>query len=128
MANPAEDASYGDSKQNVRFFFSSNGNALALWQQYRNDDTPHKTWTNRYTVGTGWSTAEQFDNTPGDDFSPEIVGDALGNAFALCQQLLAGCTVDGEVLAMVSGGDVLQPSGYRGGDHLVERVAGVAAE
>ncbi len=86
MAIPAEDASYGDAKDKLRLFFDTSGNALVVWQQYHSFDTPHKTWTNRYTVGAGWGKAAMFDNTPGDDLSPEIVSDARGNAFAVWTQ------------------------------------------
>ncbi len=61
------------------------GNAIAVWAQH--DGTRNNIWANRYTVGSGWGTAEllETDNT-GSAISPQIVLDSAGNALAVWQQ------------------------------------------
>ena len=61
------------------------GHALAVWTQ--SDGTQFNIWANRYTVGTGWGTAQllETDNT-GDALAPQIAVDATGQALAVWEQ------------------------------------------
>ena len=63
----------------------SNGNAIAVWQQH--DGTRNNIWSNRYTQGTGWGTAEliETDNT-WNAFFPQVGIDSNGNAVAVWRQ------------------------------------------
>ncbi len=60
------------------------GNAVAVW--YQHDGTRNNIWSNRYTVGVGWGTAEliETDNT-GYALSPQVEMDPSGNAVAVWQ-------------------------------------------
>ncbi|MEO8523779.1 MAG: hypothetical protein ABI460_03570 [Caldimonas sp.] len=64
------------------------GNALAVWSQ--SDGTRYNVWSNRYTAGTGWGTAELIETDNAGDaarFSaPEIAFDRSGNALAVWEQ------------------------------------------
>lgn len=64
---------------------NNSGNALAVWHQKGviHDDI----WSNRYTVGAGWGTAEliESDNVGPADF-PQIAIDNNGNALAVWNQ------------------------------------------
>jgi hypothetical protein len=63
----------------------ASGNALAVWRQF--DDTVDNIWTNRYTAGTGWGTAELIENNnAGDATEVQIAFDASGNALAVWRQ------------------------------------------
>ncbi len=61
------------------------GNATAVWLQY---DTPklRSVWSNRYTKGAGWGTAERIENDDLDALRPRIAMDQNGNALAIWQQ------------------------------------------
>ena len=61
------------------------GNAIAVWEQ--SDGTRVNIWTNRYTAGVGWGTAQLIENdNAGDATAPAIGTDAAGNAVAVWQQ------------------------------------------
>ena len=69
----------------------ASGNAIAIWAQ---DDAPEadpdvrtSIWSNRFTAGTGWGSAElvETDDT-GNAWSPQIAIDSDGNALAVWQQ------------------------------------------
>ena len=63
----------------------ASGNAIAVW--YQSDGTRDNIYANRYTAGTGWSTAvliETDDTGPAD--SPQIAIDGSGNAIAVWEQ------------------------------------------
>ncbi|MGC2165326.1 MAG: hypothetical protein WA632_04870 [Gallionella sp.] len=60
------------------------GNALAVWHQF--DGTRFSIWSNRYTIGTGWGTAELIETDTGGAFGPQIAVDASGNAMAIWEQ------------------------------------------
>lgn len=64
--------------------FDASGNALAVWRQ--SDGTRNNIWSNRYTAGTGWGTAELIETAGGDAAYPEIAIDASGNALAVWSQ------------------------------------------
>jgi hypothetical protein len=58
------------------------GNALAVWTQ--SDGTRDNIWSNRYTVGSGWGTAELIEtDDAGDATAPQIALDTAGNALAV---------------------------------------------
>ena len=63
----------------------SNGNAMAVWQQF--DGTVNNIWANRYDATTGWGTAGliETDDT-GDAISPQIAIDGAGDAIAVWTQ------------------------------------------
>ncbi|WP_196812960.1 Ig-like domain-containing protein [Cupriavidus sp. WS] len=62
-----------------------NGNALAVWYQF--DGVRTNIWSNRYTAGAGWGTAQlvETDNA-GDAGYPQVVMDAAGNALTVWYQ------------------------------------------
>jgi hypothetical protein len=61
------------------------GNALAVWSQ--SDSIRQSIWANRYTVGSGWGTAQLIEtDDAGDAGSSRIVMDAGGNALAVWSQ------------------------------------------
>jgi len=71
--------------QAVQIAIGANGDALAVWQQF--DGTRESIWSNRYTAGTGWSTAARIENDNAEDaFSPEIAIDGSGNALVVWRQ------------------------------------------
>jgi hypothetical protein len=67
--------------------FDADGHALAVWVQenaenyWRND-----VWSNRYTAGVGWGTAERIETGAGNASYPQIAIDANGNAMAVWTQ------------------------------------------
>ncbi len=76
---------------NYRIAFDANGNAIAIWEQDDGPDTDPNIitniWSNRYTAGTGWGTAELVEtDDAGNAWSPEIAIDANGNVLAVWQQ------------------------------------------
>jgi len=59
-----------------------NGNAFAVWRQY--DGTMYNIWSNRYTVGSGWGTAQLIENdNSGNADVPQIAVDHDGNAIVV---------------------------------------------
>lgn len=83
-AAPIETNSAGDANE-TRIAIGANGNALVVWQQH--DGMRINIWSNRYTTGTGWGTAELIEtDNAGDAYSPRIAFDANGNAQAVWSQ------------------------------------------
>jgi hypothetical protein len=70
---------------NPAIAMDGSGNALAVWNQF--DGVRNNIWSNRYTVGSGWSAAELIEtfNTGSTDL-PRIAMDAGGNALAVWSQ------------------------------------------
>jgi hypothetical protein len=71
-----------------KVFVDQNGNAIAVWAQQQLG-LIFRVWANRYTVGTGWSSAELIDSGTGGYISNnrvEVAGDSIGNAFAVWSQ------------------------------------------
>jgi hypothetical protein len=64
--------------------FDSNGNAIAVWQQY--DGTRYNIWANRYTAGSGWGSAQLIETDAGWAGDPQIAFDSNGNAIAVWYQ------------------------------------------
>jgi len=61
------------------------GNAIAVWWQ--DDGTRNNIWTNRYTIGVGWGTAQLLETSDlGDAGRPHVAIDSSGNAIAVWQQ------------------------------------------
>ncbi len=64
------------------------GNALAVWSQ--SDGTRYNVWSNRYTAGSGWGTAELIETDNAGDAArisaPQIAFDGSGNALAVWEQ------------------------------------------
>lgn len=61
------------------------GNALAIWEQY--DGTRNNIWSNRYTAGSGWGTAELIEsNNAGGAVKPQIAVNSAGDALAVWEQ------------------------------------------
>ncbi|MEQ1517854.1 MAG: hypothetical protein ABL931_15345, partial [Usitatibacteraceae bacterium] len=64
------------------------GNALAVWRQF---DARDNIWANRYTIGTGWGTAQMIESHAlGEVAAPKIVSDAAGNAIAMWANPIVG--------------------------------------
>jgi len=62
----------------------SNGNALAVWQQY--DGTRYNIWANRFD-GSSWGSATLIEtDNAGTAYSPQIAIDSNGNALAVWYQ------------------------------------------
>ncbi len=61
------------------------GNAVAVWRQ--SDGTSTNLVANRFTVGTGWGTAEPIETETGEVRFPRVAMDADGNAVAVWRQL-----------------------------------------
>ncbi len=65
--------------------FDASGNALAVWQQ--SDGLRRNIWSNRYSAGTGWGTAELIEwNNAADADNPQMAVDGTGNAVVVWQQ------------------------------------------
>jgi hypothetical protein len=60
------------------------GNAVVVWQQ--TDGIRFSIWSNRYSPGRGWGTAELIETGTGDARHPQIAMDASGNAIAVWRQ------------------------------------------
>jgi hypothetical protein len=61
------------------------GNAVAVWEQF--DDTRLDVWSNRYTSGSGWGSAERIETEDeGHARSPQVAADAQGDAVAVWEQ------------------------------------------
>ena len=61
------------------------GNAIAVWYQY--DGTRYNIWSNRYTAGVGWGTAQLIeDESSGSAERPSLVMDTAGNAIVVWLQ------------------------------------------
>ena len=69
------------SSYNPKIAFDIFGNAIAVWYQY--DGTLNKIWTNRYTAGSGWGTAEHIETESGSAAYPQIAFDPSGNAITV---------------------------------------------
>jgi len=74
-----------ESAYDPQVVMDSGGNAIAVWRQ--SDGGVHSIWTNRYTVGTGWGTAEliETENSTGAS-DPRLDMDSDGNAMAVWSQ------------------------------------------
>lgn len=65
--------------------FDTNGNALAVWEQY--DGVNQSIYANRYSASSGvWGTATLIELNAGDAKRPQIAFDASGNALAVWYQ------------------------------------------
>ncbi len=76
----------GDAARGVpAIAFDGNGNALAAWEQSAGTRTD--IWSNRYTAGSGWGTAQlvETDNA-GPASGPNLAFDSNGNALVVWHQ------------------------------------------
>ncbi|MFC1750461.1 hypothetical protein ACFL2V_16830 [Pseudomonadota bacterium] len=64
------------------------GNVTSVWMQW--DGTSHNLWGNRYTVGTGWGTAQKLESNSGDVSSIKIVVDSADNITVVWVQEVEG--------------------------------------
>jgi hypothetical protein len=85
-AAPIETNNVGEAFE-PRIAIGANGNALVVWRQDDGPGTRMNIWSNRYTAGSGWGTAEliETDNV-GDAYSPRVALDANGNGQAVWSQ------------------------------------------
>jgi len=60
-----------------------NGDAIVVWRSY---SPSYDIWANRYVAGSGWGTPELIETNANNAYSPQIAGDANGNAIAVWQQ------------------------------------------
>lgn len=85
-----EDSGYASAP---RIAIDNNGNAIAVWYQY--DGAHTNIWSNRYTSGIGWGSAELLDSdNAGNALFPQVAIDNEGNAFAVWYQY-GGTAPDG---------------------------------
>lgn len=68
---------------------TADGNAIAFWQQI-DPGLTSTMWSNRYTAGVGWSTAEQVSSSGGFAYSHDVATDAAGNAIAIWAVMESG--------------------------------------
>lgn len=66
--------------------FSSNGDAMAVWQDLVSASVATNIWASRYTPGTGWGVPTIIDAGAYDARDPQIGMDASGNAIAIWTQ------------------------------------------
>ena len=69
---------------NPRVEMDPSGNAVAVWQHY--DGTRYNLYTNRYTAGSGWGTAEIIEDEQGTVSGAQVALDGSGNAVAVWSQ------------------------------------------
>jgi hypothetical protein len=62
------------------------GNAVVTWRQPQVPAGIFSIWSNRYTVGAGWSGPELIESNPNTTFFPVVAVDGPGNALALWEQ------------------------------------------
>ena len=71
---------------NPQVAVDSAGNALAVWELQFNDRRSD-IWSNRYTVGSGWGTAQKIEfEDVGSSDNPRIDMDSAGNALVVWEQ------------------------------------------
>lgn len=64
--------------------FDTNGNAIAVWQQF--DGVRSTIWASRYMAGSGWGAPARITTTTslfGNESDPQVAVDANGNALAV---------------------------------------------
>lgn len=83
MAELVESSDTGDANR-PQIAFDASGNALTVWAQ--DDGSTHNIWSNHYTPGSGWGTAELIEGGAGSAEYPKIAIDADGNALAVWHQ------------------------------------------
>ena len=72
--------------QGPRIGLDANGNALAVWYQ-RDGSRHYNIWSNRYTAGVGWGTAELIDTDDAHlSYNPQVSIDINGDALAVWWQ------------------------------------------
>ncbi len=65
--------------------FDSNGNAMAVWEQY--DGTSYNVYSNYYTNGSGWGLATLIEtNNSGPAYDPQLAFNANDDAIAVWEQ------------------------------------------
>jgi hypothetical protein len=70
---------------NPQISIDANGNGLAVWRHF--DGTRTNIWSNRFTLGVGWSNAELIEtDNAGWAENPQISIDAYGNGLAVWHQ------------------------------------------
>jgi hypothetical protein len=80
IADPQDEGSAIDPQVAV----DPNGNAFAVWRQ--EDQARFNIWSNRYTPGTGWRTAELIEQERFFGSNPQIAVDPNGHAHAVWAQ------------------------------------------
>jgi len=71
---------------NPQVTVDSVGNALVVWELQFNDRRSD-IWANRYTVGSGWGTAQKIeDEDIGSSDNPRLAMDSTGNALVVWEQ------------------------------------------
>ena len=63
---------------------SASGDGMAVWSQSNGSTTD--IWARRYTVASGWGTAQLIETTSGNAMQPHVTVDAAGNAVAVWSQ------------------------------------------
>src|SRR6266550_4434710 len=63
-----------------------NGNAMAVWRQYKGVQPDPSIWANRYVVGTGWGTPTRIDSSDRNGQDPALAVNGNGDAIAVWHQ------------------------------------------
>jgi len=71
---------------NYQIAYSSNGDAIAVWQDLVSASIGTNIWANRYTPSTGWGTPTLIDSGDGNAQVPQVALDENGNAIAVWEQ------------------------------------------
>jgi hypothetical protein len=105
--------------ENPQLAVSTNGNAVAIWEQYSDVVIRKDIWASYYTAGGGWSAATlvESDNT-GRAVTPQVAIDANGNAKAVWVQFDASLNTSIMVSA-TSNGNWSTPSALEAGTGTV---------
>ena len=83
-AEPIETNDDGDAT-NPRLGMDANGHAITVWNQF--NGTTVDVWSNHYTPGNDWGTAELIErNDDGDALRPRVAVSASGDAVAVWPQ------------------------------------------
>jgi hypothetical protein len=90
---------------NPQLAVSTNGNAVAIWEQYSDTISRKDIWASYYTAGVGWSAATlvESDNT-GRAVTPQVAIDGNGNAIAVWVQFDASSNTSIMVSSTSNGG------------------------
>jgi hypothetical protein len=83
--------------EEARIAVNPAGNALAIWIE---EGAPKEIWGNRYTVGTGWGTAQRLAVATASTEGLEIAMDQGGNAIAVWMQYTPNVADSTEIMAL----------------------------
>ncbi len=85
------DAGESTAPRDMDMAVDPHGNAIVVWWDYGGD---RNVWSNRWTPGEGWGTAERIQTEDGPTLFPRVATDASGNAVAVWAQSDCASTYD----------------------------------